>query len=97
MMRAGERRPLSLADLQNRVVITVPEYAATFCADERTVRRAIRDGQIQALQIGDTWRIPVTPLLRQCGLADAEPAESDLDNGDAAVTTPRHPPDFRPL
>jgi excisionase family DNA binding protein len=73
------REPLSPEELRGRVVITVAEYAATFCADERTVRRAIRDGQIQGLQVGDTWRIPVAPLLRQCG----------LENSEAADTTPR--------
>jgi hypothetical protein len=74
------REPLTPAQLRSRVVISVPEYAATFDADERTVRRAIREGQIQALQIGDIWRIPVAPLLRQCGL--------DLENSDAGGGTP---------
>jgi hypothetical protein len=65
---SAARKPLTVAELVTRVVITVPEYAATFCADERTVRRAIKYGQIQALLIGGTWRIPVAPLLPQCGL-----------------------------
>jgi excisionase family DNA binding protein len=61
-------------------VITVLEYAATFCADERTVRRAIKDGQIQALQVGTTWRIPVAPLLSRCGI--------DLENSEGGPASP---------
>jgi hypothetical protein len=85
MTRAGERRPLSVADLQNRVVITVPEYAATFCADERTERRAIREGKLQAVQLGDTWRIPVAALLKQCGI-DLENSEGEPGSPPVAMT-----------
>jgi excisionase family DNA binding protein len=76
------RRPLTPAELQSRIVITVPEYAATFGYDQRTVRRAIREGQIPALQVGDTWRILVVPLLKQCGL------DLDLKDSEAGVATP---------
>jgi hypothetical protein len=73
-------------------VITIGEYAATFLVDERTARRSIREGQLRALQIGDTWRIVVAPLLRQCGLLDdatAEPGPGiDLENSEAGVGTP---------
>jgi excisionase family DNA binding protein len=76
------RAPLTPAELRSRVVITVPEYAATFSADERTVHRAIRNGQIHALRIGDTWRIPVAPLLQQCRLTpgdrEGEPSSSPI-------------------
>jgi excisionase family DNA binding protein len=76
------RQPLTPNELCGRIVITVPEYAATFGYDERTVRRAVRDGQIQALQIGDTWRIPTAPLLRQLGItpenSEGEPGSSPI-------------------
>jgi hypothetical protein len=94
-MSPRDREPLSPAELRGRVVITVPEFAATFFSDERTVRRDIKEGRLQALQVGTTWRILVAPLLQQCALADAEPF--DLEDGDAAVTTRGIRSDTRPL
>jgi excisionase family DNA binding protein len=94
-MTGRDRKPLTPAELRSRVVITVAEYAVTFSYDERTVRRAIREGQLQALQVGDTWRIPVAPLLQRCGLAD--PAEFDLENSDAAADHRGIRSDIRPL
>jgi excisionase family DNA binding protein len=91
-MSAQERKPLSPDELGRRVVITVQEYAATFGADQRTVRKAIRAGQIRAVQVGDIWRIPVAPLLRQCGL-DLEDSEgrqlASRHDFDQAITSPR--------
>ncbi len=86
-MSGCKRQPLALTELSSRIVITVPEYAATFDVDERTARRAIREGQLHALRIGDTWRIPVAPLLQKCGLADPNPTEIDLANSEAASAT----------
>jgi hypothetical protein len=97
-MSARKRQPLTLADLLSRIVITVPEYAAIFLADERTVRRDIKDGRLQALQVGTTWRILVAPLLQRCGLADADSTEIDLANSEAAPATGTATrPDHRPL
>jgi excisionase family DNA binding protein len=79
---SAARKPLTAPELQSRIVITVPEYAATFGLDERTARRAIRDGQLAAIQIGDTWRIPTRPLLRQCGLD-----QEDSDNVSGRIPT----------
>jgi hypothetical protein len=81
------REPLTPAELRGRVVITVPEHAATFFADERTVRRDIQEGRLQAIQVGTTWRILVAPLLQQYGLADAETAEFDLEDSEAVSAT----------
>jgi excisionase family DNA binding protein len=96
-MSACRRQPLTLAELLSRVVLTVPEYAATFDVDERTARRAIREGQLHALRIGDTWRIPVAPLLQKCGLADADPTGIDLANSEAAPASTATRSDHRPL
>jgi excisionase family DNA binding protein len=87
-MSTRNRKPLSPDELRRRIVITVQEYAVTFSANERTVHRAMRDGQIPALQIGTTWRIPVAPLLQQCGLA----SEDSEAAGGARGISPRHPP-----
>jgi excisionase family DNA binding protein len=88
-MSAGKRQPLTLAELLSRIVITVPEYAATFDVDERTARRAIKEGQLQALQVGATWRIPVAPLLRRCGM-DPEDSEAVSATDTAARYDSRH-------
>jgi excisionase family DNA binding protein len=91
-MSAQERKPLSPDELGRRVVITVQEYAATFGADGRTVRKAIRAGQIHAVQVGDTWRIPVAPLLRQCGLDPEDSEGRRLASGhytDQAIASPQ--------
>jgi hypothetical protein len=87
---SAARGPLTAAELQSRIVITVPEYSATFFADERTVRRDIKDGRLQALQVGTTWRILVAPLLRQCGLdLETETSEAPSATEDAAAPTLR--------
>lgn len=90
-MTARGRQPLTPAELLGRVVITVPEYAATFFADERTVRRDIKVGRLNALQVGDTWRILVAPLLRQCGLTD--PGNSEGEPGSSPIATIGTTPD----
>lgn len=69
-------QPLTVAELQSRIVITVPEFSTTFEVDDRTARRAIREGQLAAIQIGGTWRVLVAPLLRQCGLDLPEDSEA---------------------
>ena len=83
-------QPLLPDELRSRVVITVGEYAATFFADERTVRRDIKAGKIQALQVGDTWRIPVAPLLVQCGLTPENSEVRPATRLIAATTPNRH-------
>jgi excisionase family DNA binding protein len=89
-MNQCDREPLTPAELRSRIVLTVPEYAATFFADERTVRRAIQEGQIQALQVGNTWRILVAPLLKHCGLLDLEDSEAVSATDTAARSDLRH-------
>jgi hypothetical protein len=92
------RRRLTPAELQNRVVLTVPEYAATFFVDERTARRDIKEGRLKAIQVGTTWRILVAPLLALCGLADADSTEIDLANSEAVPATDTAArSDLRPL
>ena len=58
--------PLTPDELCSRVVITVPEYAATFCADERTVVATSKKAGSKhcgSAQPGESWS------LRYCGNA----------------------------
>ncbi len=50
---------LTLADLEHRDFATVPEYAAVLRCDPRTVRSAIKAGEIPAVKVGTEYRIPV--------------------------------------
>lgn len=55
---------MTLAELQERLFIDVPEAAAqVFRVDERTVRRAIADGQIPGVKVGNKTLIPVPKLV----------------------------------
>jgi excisionase family DNA binding protein len=49
----------ALQSLQGRLFATIPETAAIFAYDQRTVRRAILAGEIPGVRAGSTWRIPV--------------------------------------
>lgn len=57
--------PLTLGDLDNRLFATVPEVARVLRYDERTIRRAIADGQIPAVAAGVTHRVPVAWIRTQ--------------------------------
>lgn len=61
---------MNLDDLRARLFVTVPEAAAgVFGVDERTLRRAIADGQVPGVRIGAKTLIPVPALLRLLGAA----------------------------
>jgi excisionase family DNA binding protein len=81
----------SLEDLRaaigNRLFLTVPEVADLTRVDQRTLRRAIEDGQIVAVRIGNAVRIPTAAFLRMAGL---EPTEIDLENSECHGRLPRH-------
>jgi excisionase family DNA binding protein len=75
--------PLDLADLRARLFTTVPVVADLLDLDERTVRRGIQRGELPAVRVGNTLRIPVAAVLRLAGIdptTEAEPAAG----GDAA-------------
>lgn len=55
--------------LEGRLFATVPEIAEIFGYDERTVRRGIKAGQIPAVQVGATHRVP-TAWVRAQALVD---------------------------
>lgn len=77
---------MTLDELRSRNFATVAEVAETFFGgqvDERTVRRAIADGQIQAVKVGAKTLVPVAPLLAMID-APEQP-------GTAAPTPPAEP------
>jgi hypothetical protein len=85
---------LTLDELRQRNFGTVAEVAGAFfggMCDERTVRRAIADGQIQAMKVGTKTLIPTAPLFAlidvpAAPIAPPSPAgESSVD----AVTAAR--------
>lgn len=59
---------MTLDDLRGRLFVSVPEAAAeVFGLDERTVRRAIADGQVPGVKVGNKTLIPVPKLLAMLG------------------------------
>jgi excisionase family DNA binding protein len=62
------RDPLTLADLEGRDFVTVPEYAALVQCDPRTVTTAIKAGDIPAIKVGSKYRIPLA-WVRQAATA----------------------------
>jgi excisionase family DNA binding protein len=58
-------------DITGRNFVSVPEAAAFLGVDIRTVRRAIRAGEIPATRVGAAWRVPTAWLRQQA--APGEP------------------------
>jgi excisionase family DNA binding protein len=54
-----------------RLFATVPEFVEVSGYDARTVRKGIEAGEIPAIRVGATWRIPVAWIRAQAGLAAA--------------------------
>jgi excisionase family DNA binding protein len=50
--------------LQNNAALTVEELAAQIKYHPESVRRAIRQGRINALRFGAGWRIPAREVAR---------------------------------
>lgn len=57
--------PVTLADLKGRNFAKVFEVAGIFEKDSRTIRTAIRKGDIPAVRIGGEYAIPVAWVLEQ--------------------------------
>lgn len=80
-------------ELRQRLFISVPEAAAdVFDVDERTLRRAIKDGQVPSLKVGNKTLIPVPKLLPLLGLeagsTDQEPGGLRLVGGSGRDAVP---------
>jgi len=64
---------MDLDHLRGRLFIGVPEAARhVFEVDERTLRRAIADGQVPGVKVGVRTLIPVPALLRLLGAEDGQ-------------------------
>jgi excisionase family DNA binding protein len=57
--------------IRGKLFMTVPEVANLARVDQRTLRRAIEDGQLAAVRIGNTTRIPTAALLRLAAIEGA--------------------------
>lgn len=51
-----------------RLFATVPEFVRVSGYDQRTVRKGIESGEIPAIRVGVTWRIPVAWIREQARL-----------------------------
>ncbi len=74
--------PVTLNDLDDRLFAYVPEVAQILGLDERTVRSAIRAGQIPATKTGQRYIVRVSWLREQAGhpgAAQAATSGPDLD------------------
>lgn len=75
---------MTLEELSRRLFVSVPEAAAeVFGLDERTVRRAIADGQVPGVKVGNKTLIPVPKLLAMLG---AEYHDQDHGGAEQAVS-----------
>ena len=73
-------RPMTLEDLGDKLFAYVPEVAQILCRDQRTVRAAIRAGQIPATKTGQRYIVRVSWLREQAGQPVPAPAAMpDLD------------------
>jgi excisionase family DNA binding protein len=94
---------LRTAITAGRLFLTVGEFSELYRCDERTARRGIERGDVPAVRVGSTVRIPVATLLRMAGLepkdAAATPStEIELANsGAASATDTATRPDLRRL
>jgi excisionase family DNA binding protein len=55
--------------IRGKLFMTVPEVADLARVDQRTLRRAIEAGEIPAVRLGNTVRIPTAALLQLAGLS----------------------------
>lgn len=60
--------------MSDRLFLTVAEFAALYRADVRTVRRGIAAGDIPAVRVANTTRIPVPKVRELLGLPEDSPA-----------------------
>jgi excisionase family DNA binding protein len=77
-----------LAAIGPKLFITVTEFSEYTRVDPRTVRRAIEDGQVPAVRIGNAVRIPTAGFLRMAEIAELERE----DTPDSSEGEPGSPP-----
>ncbi|MER7362660.1 MULTISPECIES: helix-turn-helix domain-containing protein [Nonomuraea] len=63
---------MTIEELGDKLFATVPEVGRILRADERTIRKAIGEGQIPATKVGAIHRVPVAWLRGQALLSAPE-------------------------
>jgi excisionase family DNA binding protein len=58
----------ALDRIRGKLFATTTEAGAVLRYDHRTIRKGIEAGEIPAVRMGTTWRIPVEWIRRQAGL-----------------------------
>lgn len=58
----------ALDRLRDKLFATTTEAGAVLRYDHRTIRKAIEAGEIPAVRVGSTWRVPTAWLLREAGV-----------------------------
>ena len=66
---------LRAAITAGRLFLTVGEFSELYRCDGRTAHRGIERGEIPAVRVGSTVRIPVAALLRMAGVAELKAEE----------------------
>jgi excisionase family DNA binding protein len=61
--RRDDRRDLAWLQESTAATVTIAATAEVLDVDERTVTRAIQDGQLPAVRVGRRWLIPRLRLL----------------------------------
>lgn len=69
---------MNLDDIRGKAVINVTDTARLLCLDERSVRRAIQDGDLPGIKVGRRILVPVPRLLALIEGSD----EADEHTGD---------------
>ncbi len=69
---AAARSALTLADLQDRATITIPEAGQVLGLGEWAAYRAAKRGEIPTLALGRRLAVPVPALLRMLGATESE-------------------------
>jgi excisionase family DNA binding protein len=77
---------ITLDELRNRATITVPEMAKVLGIGRDQAYAAIKNGELPALPIGRTLRVPVPRLLALLGDVTPEDTEADPATGSATAT-----------
>lgn len=54
--------------LKSRVAVTPKEYAQIYRCSEGLVYKAIRDGEIKSIRVGNKIAIPTGPILAELGI-----------------------------
>ena len=68
---------MNLAEVAERMFLTVPEVAEILRTDPRTIRRAIQAGHISAVRVNGVVRIPTQRFIDEMGLIPEPPRSAE--------------------